>query len=46
MKVMELKFEKEMNDEVSRLIKPLNMILKRHSKYLVVMSSSGYVAYV
>jgi SPX domain protein involved in polyphosphate accumulation len=46
MKVMELKFEKEMKDEVSKLIQPLNMIPKRHSKYLVGMASLGHAIYI
>ena len=44
--VMELKFNPEMKNKVSELIKPLNMTPKRHSKYLIGLAKLGYAVYI
>ena len=44
--IMELKFPIEMKDEVSQMIKMLNLTPKRHSKYLTGMSKLGYTLYI
>jgi hypothetical protein len=45
-KVMELKFPIELKDHVQELIRSLNLIPKRHSKYLIGLSKIGYCHYV
>ena len=40
--VMEIKFEPSMKDKVAKLIKPLHITPKRHSKYLVGRAVLGY----
>lgn len=44
--IMELKFPIEMKDEVSDIIRYLNLTPKRHSKYLAGMSKLGYAVYI
>jgi SPX domain protein involved in polyphosphate accumulation len=45
-KVMEIKFEPNLKDLASNLIKPLHLMPKRHSKYLVGLAVLGYAVYV
>lgn len=45
-KVMEIKFEPSMKDNVAQLIKPLNITPARHSKYLIGLSKLGYAVYI
>ena len=45
-KVMEIKFEPSMKDKVAKLIKPLHITPKRHSKYLVGLAMLGYATYI
>jgi len=44
--VLEIKFEPSMKDKVAKLIKPLHITPKRHSKYLVGLAMLGYVTYI
>jgi len=44
--VMEIKFAPEMKNQVAKLIKPLNISPKRHSKYLIGLAKLGYVVYI
>ena len=44
--IMELKFPIEMKDEVSNLIRDLNITPKRNSKYLLGMAKLGYAMYI
>jgi SPX domain protein involved in polyphosphate accumulation len=44
--VMELKFNPKMTDYVSNLIRKLNLIPQRHSKYLFGVSRLGYAVYI
>ena len=44
--VMEIKFEPSMKDKVAKLIKPLHITPKRHSKYLVGLAVLGYAVYI
>jgi len=44
--VMEIKFKPSMKDKVAKLIKPLHITPKRHSKYLVGLAMLGYVTYI
>ena len=44
--VMEIKFEPSMKDKVAKLIKPLHITPKRHSKYLVGLAILGYTVYI
>jgi SPX domain protein involved in polyphosphate accumulation len=43
--VMEIKFEPHMKTQIAELIKPLHLVAKRHSKYLVGLATLGYVVY-
>ena len=45
-KVMEIKFEPNMKEAVSELIRPLHITPKRHSKYLIGLAMLGYVVYI
>jgi SPX domain protein involved in polyphosphate accumulation len=45
-KIMEIKFPPAMKNRVSRLIKPLCMVPKRHSKYLVGLAIMQQVVYI
>ena len=45
-KIMELKFPPSMKNKVSKLIKPLHIIPKRHSKYLVGLSMMRQAIYL
>ena len=45
-KVMEIKFKPSMKNTVAKLIKPLHITPKRHSKYLVGLAMLGYVTYI
>ena len=42
-KVMEIKFEPSMKESVAKLISPLHITPKRHSKYLIGLATLGYV---
>ena len=44
--VMEIKFEPSMKDKVAKLIKPLHITPKRHSKYLIGLAILGYAVYI
>jgi SPX domain protein involved in polyphosphate accumulation len=44
--VMEIKFKPGMNRTVAKLIKPLHITSKRHSKYLVGLAMLGYAVYI
>ena len=44
--VMEIKFEPNMKNAVSKLIKPLHMTPKRHSKYLIGLALLGHAVYI
>jgi hypothetical protein len=44
--VLEVKFDRNLKTTVEKLIKPLHIAPKRHSKYLVGLSMFGYVVYV
>jgi SPX domain protein involved in polyphosphate accumulation len=44
--IMEIKFNLELMDTVSSLIKPLRVSPSRHSKYLVGLSRLGYAVYI
>jgi len=44
--VMEIKFEPSMKDKVAKLIKPLYITPKRHSKYLIGLAMLGYTVYI
>jgi hypothetical protein len=44
--IMEIKFEPYMKDIVSKMIRPLHITPKRHSKYLVGLSKLGYSVYI
>ena len=44
--VMEIKFKPSMKNTVAKLIKPLHITPKRHSKYLVGLAMLGYVTYI
>ena len=43
---MDIKFNPDMKDTVSELIKPLHITPKRHSKYLTGLAMLGYVVYL
>ena len=43
---MEIKFAPEMKNQVAKLIKPLNISPKRHSKYLIGLAKLGYAVYI
>lgn len=45
-KVMEIKFKPSMKNIVAKLIKPLHITPKRHSKYLIGLAALGYVVYI
>lgn len=45
-KIMEIKFPPSMKNRVARLIKPLCMVPKRHSKYLVGLAIMQQVVYI
>jgi SPX domain protein involved in polyphosphate accumulation len=45
-KVMEIKFKPSMKNTVAKLIKPLHITPKRHSKYLVGLAVLGYATYI
>ena len=45
-KVMEIKFKPSMKNTVAKLIKPLHITPKRHSKYLVGLAVLGYAVYI
>ncbi len=45
-KVMEIKFEPNMKEAVSELIRPLHITPKRHSKYLIGLAMLGYAVYI
>ena len=45
-KVMEVKFKPSMKNTVAKLIQPLHITPKRHSKYLVGLAMLGYVVYI
>ena len=45
-KVMEIKFKPSMKNTVAKLIQPLHITPKRHSKYLVGLAMLGYVTYI
>ena len=45
-KIMEIKFKPEMKDEVAKLMRPLHITHKRHSKYLIGLAMLGYVVYI
>jgi hypothetical protein len=45
-KIMEIKFKPNMKDKVSNLMKGLHITSKRHSKYLVGLSTFGHVIYI
>jgi SPX domain protein involved in polyphosphate accumulation len=45
-KVMEIKFKPSMKNTVAKLIKPLHITPKRHSKYLIGLAMLGYVVYI
>jgi len=45
-KVMEIKFKPSMKMVVAKLIQPLHITPKRHSKYLVGLAMLGYVVYI
>ena len=45
-KVMEIKFNKNMKDEVSELLTPLHISPKRHSKYLIGLAILGLIVYI
>jgi SPX domain protein involved in polyphosphate accumulation len=44
--VMEIKFKPSMKNTVAKLIKPLHITPKRHSKYLVGLAVLGYAVYI
>ena len=44
--VMEIKFEPSMKEAVSKLIKPMHISPKRHSKYLIGLAILGYAVYI
>ena len=44
--IMELKFPTHMKDVASRMIRNLNLVPKRHSKYMTGMSKLGYTLYI
>ena len=44
--IMELKFPAEMKDQVSRLLQPLSLTAKRHSKYLAGLATFGHTTYI
>ncbi len=46
LQVMEIKFEPNMKDKVAKLIKPLHMTPKRHSKYIIGLAILGYSVYI
>ena len=45
-KILELKFEPQAKDYVSELIRPLNLVPSRHSKYLTGLSMLGQANYL
>ncbi len=45
-KVMEIKFEPSMKETVAKLISPLHITPKRHSKYLIGLAMLGYAVYI
>jgi len=45
-KVMEIKFMPSMKESVAKLISPLHITPKRHSKYLIGLAMLGYVVYI
>jgi SPX domain protein involved in polyphosphate accumulation len=45
-KVMEIKFKPSMKETVAKLIQPLHITPKRHSKYLIGLAMLGYVVYI
>ena len=46
LKIMEIKFEPNMKNKVAKLIKPLHITPKRHSKYLIGLAVLGYSVYI
>ena len=46
LKVMEIKFDPVLKDNVARIIKSLHLTPKRHSKYLVGLAKQGFVTYI
>lgn len=46
LKIMEMKFPPSMKNKVSKLIRPLHIIPKRHSKYLVGLAVMRQVVYI
>ena len=46
LKVMEIKFEPSMKESVAKLINPLHITPKRHSKYLIGSAMLGYAVYI
>ena len=44
--LMEIKFEPSMKEAVAKLIKPLHITPKRHSKYLIGLAVLGYTVYI
>ncbi len=45
-KVMEIKFKPSMKNAVAKLIQPLHITPKRHSKYLIGLAMLGYIVYI
>ena len=45
-KIMEIKFAPHLKARIAQLIKPMHIIPKRHSKYLVGMAMLGYTVYI
>ena len=46
LKVLEIKFDPVLKDNVARIIKSLHLTPKRHSKYLVGLAKQGFVTYI
>ena len=46
LKVMEIKFDPVLKDNVARIVKSLHLTPKRHSKYLVGLAKQGFVTYI
>jgi len=44
--IMEIKFEPSMKEAVAKLIKPMHITPKRHSKYLIGLAILGYAVYI
>ena len=46
LKVLEIKFDPVLKDNVARIVKSLHLTPKRHSKYLVGLAKQGFVTYI